>query len=380
MQNKQKISMTQQLSINNPFLLKSYCTLLVISFLASIWFVTSALEVTGGQQGISLGSSESTIKGLLADANHTLKSGDVTKTIQDLLNVQRIIGQISDNSSSIQSSKLLIRDTLQALVNDKVDTASTNLNLIYQQLIIGIPLNETLSTITAIENETTLFGRVSPSNESNETSSTPKNETLSTITAIENETTLFGRVSPSNETSSTSTVEHRSSLNYLYYDNRVYGIKILYPNNWTVRSYNYNNAGNNTLVGFFSPSKAASQLGNISGVSGQFVPYLDIFVFDSKNISLDSIIKGRVDRIQNYTYSQIDESKPFILKGNQSAHMLVYSTSPRGNELFKKIQVYTLFEGKVYLITFTSQEALFSNYLRVVQKMISSFEIQNNFK
>jgi len=189
---------------------------------------------------------------------------------------------------------------------------------------------------------------------------------------------LFGRALPSNETS--STVDNRTSLNYVYYDNLVYGIKILYPNNWTVRSYNYNNEGNNTLVGFFSPSKTASQLGNISGVSGQFVPYLDIFVFDSKNMSLDGIIKGRVDRIQNYTYSQIDESKPLVLKGNQNAHMLVYSTSPRGNELFKKIQVYTLFEGKVYLITFTSQEALFSNYLRVVQKMISSFEIQNSFK
>ncbi|HXV88707.1 MAG TPA: PsbP-related protein [Nitrososphaeraceae archaeon] len=346
MQNKQKISMTQQLFINDAFLFKSCCTLLIISFLASTWFVTSALEVTGGQQGISLGSSESTIKGLLADANHTLKSGDVTKTIQDLFNLQRIIGQISDNSSSIQSSKLLIRDTLQALVNNKVDTASTNLNLIYQQLIIGIASNETLSTITALENETTLFGRASSGNESNETS---------------------------------SIVDNRTSLNYRYYDNHVYGIKILYPNNWTVRSYNYNNAGNNTLVGFFSPSKTASQLGNISGVSGQFVPYLDIYVFDSKNMSLDSIIKGRVDRIQNYTYSQIDESKPFVLKGNLNAHMLVYSTSPRGNELFKKIQVYTLFDAKVYLITFTSQEALFSNYLRVIQKIINSFEIQNSF-
>jgi hypothetical protein len=53
------------------------------------------------------------------------------------------------------------------------------------------------------------------------------------------------------------------------------------------------------IVGFYSPSKTASALGNISGVSGHFVPYSDIFVFDSKNMTLDKIIEGRIKRLQN---------------------------------------------------------------------------------
>jgi hypothetical protein len=91
-------------------------------------------------------------------------------------------------------------------------------------------------------------------------------------------------------------------------------------------------------------------------------------------MSLDKIISGRINRIQN-TSDFVLESKPFTLNGNRTAHMLVYSTITGGDEFFKKMQVYTVFGNKVYLITFTAQDALFSNYLSIVQKMIDSFEI-----
>jgi serine/threonine-protein kinase len=163
-------------------------------------------------------------------------------------------------------------------------------------------------------------------------------------------------------------------MGFQTYRNNIFGIKIRYPDSWSVRSYPYNNGSNNTVVGFYSPSKTAAQLGNISGVSGHFVPYLDIFAFDSKNMSLDKIINGRINRIQN-TSDFVPDSKPFTLNGNRSAHMLVYSTITGADEFFKKMQVYTIFGNKVYLITFTAQEALFSNYLPTIRKMIDSFEI-----
>jgi serine/threonine-protein kinase len=163
-------------------------------------------------------------------------------------------------------------------------------------------------------------------------------------------------------------------MGFQTYQNNIFSIKIRYPDSWSVRSYPYNNGSNNTVVGFYSPSKTASQLGNISGVSGHFVPYLDIFAFDSKNMSLDKIINGRINRIQN-TSDFVPDSKPFTLKGNRSAQMLVYSTITGGDEFFKKMQVYTIFGNKVYLITFTAQEALFSDYLPTIRKMIDSFEI-----
>jgi hypothetical protein len=92
-------------------------------------------------------------------------------------------------------------------------------------------------------------------------------------------------------------------------------------------------------------------------------------------MSLDEIIDSRIDRIQNSTYSLIDESKPFTLKGNQPAHILIYSINSGKDELFKKIQVYTIYSNKVYLITFTSQEALFAEYRPTIEEMVNSFEL-----
>ena len=130
-----------------------------------------------------------------------------------------------------------------------------------------------------------------------------------------------------------------------------------------------------------SPSKTGSELGNVSGVSGNFVPYLDVFVFDSKNLSLDQIVKGRINYFSNNTDFVIHESKPFALNnGNnnnkQQAYMLDYSATVGRDELFRKMQAYTMFDSKVFVITFTSQQGLFSNYTPIVQKMINSFAIQ----
>jgi serine/threonine-protein kinase len=171
-----------------------------------------------------------------------------------------------------------------------------------------------------------------------------------------------------------STTNVPASTRFLNFSNPIFGIKIQYPDSWSPRVYPYNNQGNNTIVGFYSPSKTASQLGNISGVSGQFVPYLDIFVFDSKNMSLDKIMEGRMKRIQNTT-DVVIESKPFTLGGNHEARKLVYSTITGGDEFFKKMQIYTIYNNKVYLITFTAQETLFSNYIPLIEKMINTFEI-----
>jgi hypothetical protein len=285
------------------------------------------------------------IKGLLSEARHTLESGNSNKTVENLLMVQRLIAQTNDNSTSIQDSMLLIRETVGAILSGRLDIAKANINLINEQLFKQVPSNETSKTITG-----------------------PLEKPIAPIPSIpSNESKV-----PSNETS--KTIDNETTMGFQTYQNNIFGIKIRYPDSWSVRSYPYNNANNNTVVGFYSPSKTASQLGNISGVSGHFIPYLDIFAFDSKNMSLDKIINGRINRIQN-TSDFVLDSKPFTLKGNHSAYMLVYSAITGGDEFFKKMQIYTIFGNKVYLITFTAQEALFSNYLPTVRKMVDSFEI-----
>ncbi len=360
--------------MNYSFLL-TFCSIQLVSCSLFLIYVspTSMQHVAIAQQQSSLESSKAMIKGLLSEASHTLESGNSNKTVENLLMVQRLIAQTNDNSTSIQDSMLLIRETVGAILSGRLDIAKANLNSINKQLITQAPSNES-KTITTGPLEKPIAPI--PSNESK----VPSNETSKTITTGPLEKPIApippipsneSKV-PSNETS--KTIDNETTMGLQIYQNNIFGIKIRYPDSWSVRSYPYNNASNNTVVGFYSPSKTASQLGNISGVSGHFIPYLDIFAFDSRNMSLDKIINGRIKRIQN-TSDFVLDSEPFTLKGNHSAYMLVYSAITGGDEFFKKMQVYTIFGNKVYLITFTAQEALFSNYLPTVRKMVDSFEV-----
>jgi hypothetical protein len=158
------------------------------------------------------------------------------------------------------------------------------------------------------------------------------------------------------------------------YDNPILGIRMDYPSNWSVSEYAYNPASNSTVAGFLSPSKTGSELGNVSGVSGSFVPYLDLYVFDSKNMSLDMLFNATKGKFFNKTNFAVIESKPILLKGNRPAFELVYDAIVGGDEQLRKVQAYTIVDGKVYTITFTSQAALFADYLPTVNKMIYSFE------
>ena len=170
-------------------------------------------------------------------------------------------------------------------------------------------------------------------------------------------------------------VSNATNSDFLTYEHPILGIKMQYPHDWKVRQYEYDPSGNNTLAGFYSPSKTASELGNISGVSGHFIPYSDIFIFDSKNFTLDEIITGRLNRLHNDTHFTGIESKPFTLNNGQPAWSLIYRSTAGGDELFKKIQVYTVYSNKVFLISFTSQDASFPSYQPTIQKMIKSFDV-----
>lgn len=308
----------------------------------------------------------------LTKARETLQAGNTNETIQNLLTAQRMITEMNDTSSSIQQSKSLIRETVRALLSGKLDVATNNINFIIEQsnkemvddAMAGVNSVPSTKPVTPLQSSL-------PGNRTFEVD----NVTSDKITnPVEKTVRSTQSVQPNNETTKTSNSSNTTAINIRTYENRIFGIKIQYPDTWSARPYLYNKLGNNTVVGFYSPSKTASQLGNISGVSGQFVPYLDIFVFDSKNISLDKIIDARIKRMENNSDIVID-SKPITIKGNNPAYLLIYSTITGGDEFFKKMQVYTVFNNKVYLITFTAQEALFSDYLPVVQKMIDSFEI-----
>jgi PsbP-like protein len=300
------------------FILPVTCFIGLVSvlYLVLLWQVGNAVQT-------SLTSSDSIIKTLVKDATIALGAGNATKSLQNLNVVHQMLLDSNTNSSSFMATELLINDAIEAIRGNDSSRAVVYLNLVQQQF--GIPVS------------------------TNESAQTEEKEISAGIS---------------------------NSSNFLSYVNPTLGVTMQYPRDWTAHQYEYNPGANNTLVGFYSPSKTASELGNISGVSGHFVPYADIFVFDSKNMTLDKIIEGKIKRLQNDTHFSIIESKPIALKAGQPGYVIIYKTVAGGDELFQKIQAYTIRNNKVYLITFTSQEASFSSYLPTAQKMISSFEVK----
>jgi PsbP-like protein len=161
------------------------------------------------------------------------------------------------------------------------------------------------------------------------------------------------------------------------YDNSIVGIQMLYPQNWTVIEYPYNPSSNNTIVGFYSDVKTSSELGNVSGVSGNFVPYLDLYEFDSKNMSLTDLHQNIQNKFNNNTNFAVEGSKPVPLKNDRDGFEIIYDVTVGSEEHLKKIQVYTIIDDKAYTISFSSQRDLFADYLPTIHKMINSFDSTN---
>lgn len=284
-----------------------------------LWTISMS-DLAKGQQS-SLNSSDTLIKVLVGDAIKALEKDNTTKMLQNLNVVKQMLMDIKENSSSIQAMKLLLHDAIQAVHDRDVSRALVYLNLVGEQFGIQQSKSEAMNK-------------------------------------------------------STTGATNAPNPDLLTYEHPLLGTTIQYPHDWKVRQYEYNPSGNNTLVGFYSLSKTASELGNISGVSGHFIPYSDIFVFDSKNLTLDEIMTGRLNRLQNDTHFTAIESKPFTLNNGQPASSLIYRTTAGGDELFKKLQVYTIYGSKVFLISFTSQDESFSSYQPTIQKMIKSFDVK----
>jgi hypothetical protein len=289
--------------------------LVTISFICTI----SMSDLAKGQQA-SLNSSNTLMKVLVGDAIKALEKDNTTKMLQNLNVVNQMLMDIKENSTSAQAMKLLLHDAIQAVHDRDLSRALVYLNLVGEQFGIQQSKSEASNKVTA-------------------------------------------------------GVSNATNSDFLTYEHPILGTTMQYPHDWKVRQYEYNPSGNNTLAGFYSPSKTASELGNISGVSGHFIPYSDIFVFDSKNLTLHEIMTGRLNRLQNDTHFTGIESKPFTLNNGQPAWSLIYRTTAGGDELFKKIQVYTIYSNKVFLISFTSQDASFPSYQPTIQKMIKSFDV-----
>jgi serine/threonine-protein kinase len=157
-----------------------------------------------------------------------------------------------------------------------------------------------------------------------------------------------------------------NSINFLTYENPIFGIKILYPANWDKQENSSSSNDNSTLidlVAFSPPFK------NNSDIVGKLVVQVDN-ISDIKPITLAKYANDTVsDLRQDFKVSQSNAT----LAGNP-AYKFVYTGLEASVDL-KAMMVLTIKGDRAYIISYTAEPEKYSYYLPTVQKMIDSFEI-----
>lgn len=153
---------------------------------------------------------------------------------------------------------------------------------------------------------------------------------------------------------------------FLTYTNATYGITIVYPEDWEKKTGEMG-----TVVAFLSLRE---------GASDDFRENVNIAIQDlsAQPMTLDEYTNLSLSQLDQYIQNpNVIESSKTTLDGNP-AHKLVYTGEMEQQDvryLLKWLQVYTIKGDKLYLITYTSKEDSYSDYLDNVQKMIDSFQI-----
>jgi hypothetical protein len=152
----------------------------------------------------------------------------------------------------------------------------------------------------------------------------------------------------------------KTEVKFLPYENPTYGIKIQYPSNWTKQESQ--NQSSNLIVGFNSPPGSA--IGYLTIEGGRQVP---------QNISLEQYTNASINLLrQSFPGFNLAESNATALAGIP-AHKIVYSSlTPSGRQL-ELMQVWTIKDGKDFIITYGALSKDFRSYLPTIQKMIDSF-------
>jgi serine/threonine-protein kinase len=155
-------------------------------------------------------------------------------------------------------------------------------------------------------------------------------------------------------------------INFLAYENPIFGIKILYPANWDKQQNASSSNNNSTLIDLvaFSPT-----FKNTSDIVGKLIVQIDN-ISDIKPITLAEYANDTVsDLRQDFKVSESNAT----LAGNP-AFKIVY-TGLEANVDLQAMMVLTIKGDRAYIISYTAEPEKYSHYLPTVQKMIDSFEI-----
>lgn len=156
--------------------------------------------------------------------------------------------------------------------------------------------------------------------------------------------------------------QQSEKIQYTYYENQDYGMKVAYPENWqTKRRDDFLISG----VIFLSPVENSQDV---------FQERISVFVEDLvSNTSLNEYTTESIAEIKRFSDPNVTNVKASVL-GNYEARSVIYNGEDRGLSV-KRMQIWTVFDNKAYTITYTAQPDRFNNYLPIVKQIITSFDL-----
>jgi hypothetical protein len=173
-------------------------------------------------------------------------------------------------------------------------------------------------------------------------------------------------VAAQNKTVATSTAATNTSTtpppttDYRVYDNSTLGIKIDVPSDWLYKEIN------NTAVSFVTPNASSTSRAAVV-VLVESIP---------RNIHLDVFTQGSINNLQQGNPSfHLITSITTTLSSNP-AQIVFTSPSSTGKELNKGMEIWTLKNGKAYIIVYRAGPGVDKfPHLPVIKHMIDSFQI-----
>jgi HEAT repeat protein len=168
------------------------------------------------------------------------------------------------------------------------------------------------------------------------------------------------------ETSDAVTIPISSGL--LTYENTVYNFRIGYPQEWQAREADPNNMG--LVYGMLTPEEDDDNPLNYLIVQVEPLP---------AGATLAQYTQALIQTMrQSNANLQILSTKATTLGGNP-ANELVITTQDQYNYL-KVLKVYTIEDGKAYIITYNTLEENFDYYLETAREVMASFEFMGKEK
>ncbi len=170
-------------------------------------------------------------------------------------------------------------------------------------------------------------------------------------------------ISDSNNSTNVISQPQANANKVVEYIDTADGIKIKYPENWQKKEAP--NLFTGEVVTFLPPE------GNNADTS------LSIRIEDlsSQPLDLDEYTKSSIKEITSFLKGAkiIDSSSSTL--ANKSAYTVSYTGKNDRSELINHLEIWTVKNKKAYIISYKGEPEQFANYLKTVEVMISSFEI-----